>query len=42
MGDPTGKDRSALLTDDDIRANIEGIKGVFSKFLTFGSGPRKH
>ncbi|MFO1468455.1 MAG: tyrosine--tRNA ligase [Steroidobacteraceae bacterium] len=42
VGDPTGKDQQrALLTDDDIRANIEGIKGVFSKFLTFGSGPRE-
>ncbi len=42
VGDPTGKDQQrSLLTDDDIRANIEGIKGVFSKFLTFGSGPRE-
>ncbi len=41
VGDPTGKDQQrALLTDADIAANIEGIKGVFAKFLTFGSGPR--
>ena len=42
VGDPTGKDtQRALLTDADINANIEGIKGVFSKFLTFGSGPKQ-
>jgi tyrosyl-tRNA synthetase len=41
VGDPTGKDQQrALLTDADIAANIEGIKGVFSKFLTFGAGQR--
>ncbi|NWG91880.1 MAG: tyrosine--tRNA ligase [Parvularculaceae bacterium] len=41
VGDPTGKDQQrALLTDADIAANIEGIKGVFAKFLRFGSGPR--
>ncbi len=39
VGDPTGKDESRkLLTDDDIGRNIEGIKGVFSKFLSFESG----
>ena len=42
VGDPTGKDtQRALLTDADINANIEGIKGVFAKFLTFGSGPKQ-
>jgi tyrosyl-tRNA synthetase len=41
VGDPTGRDAArALLTDADIAANIEGIKGVFSKFLAFGDGPR--
>lgn len=41
VGDPTGRDQSrALLTDADIDANIEGIKGVFSKYLRFGDGPR--
>jgi tyrosyl-tRNA synthetase len=41
VGDPTGRDQSrALLTDAEIAANIAGIKGVFSKFLTFGDGPR--
>jgi tyrosyl-tRNA synthetase len=41
VGDPTGKDQQrALLTDANIAANIEGIKGVFAKFLQFGSGPR--
>ena len=41
VGDPTGRDASrALLTDADIAANIDGIKGVFSKFLKFGEGPR--
>ena len=40
VGDPTGKDQQrALLTDADIAANIEGIKGVFAKFLRFGNGP---
>ncbi len=41
VGDPTGRDAArSLLTDADIAANIEGIKGVFSKFLKFGDGPR--
>ena len=40
VGDPTGKDEQRkLLTDTDIQANIDGIKGVFSKFLKFGDGP---
>jgi tyrosyl-tRNA synthetase len=39
VGDPTGKDaQRALLSDAEIAANIEGIKGVFSKFLRFGAG----
>ncbi|MEK7266641.1 MAG: tyrosine--tRNA ligase [Pseudomonadota bacterium] len=41
VGDPTGKDASrALLSDADIAGNIDSIKGVFEKFLKFGSGPR--
>ena len=39
VGDPTGKDEARkLLTDDDIGRNMAGIKGVFSRFLTFGAG----
>lgn len=41
VGDPSGKDESRkMLTDDDIQANIDGIKSVFSKFLTYGDGPK--
>jgi len=40
VGDPSGKDESRkLLTEEDIAANMDGIKTVFSKFLTFGDGP---
>ena len=40
VGDPSGKDsQRAMLSDADIRANIESIRGVFAKFLRFGSGP---
>src|SRR3989337_14635 len=40
VGDPTGKDESRkLLTDEDIAANIAGIRKVFERFLTFGQGP---
>ncbi len=40
VGDPSGKDESRkMLTEADIAANIEGIKQVFAKFLTFGDGP---
>lgn len=40
VGDPSGKDEQRkLLTDDDIQRNIDGIKKVFEKFLTFGDGP---
>jgi tyrosyl-tRNA synthetase len=39
VGDPTGKDaQRALLSDAEIRANIESIKGVFGSFLRFGNG----
>jgi len=40
VGDPSGKDASRLLLDDDrIKANMESIKGIFGQFLTFGDGP---
>ncbi len=40
IGDPSGKDATRqMLTDADIDANIESIKGVFNKFITYGSGP---
>ena len=40
IGDPTGKDASRkILSEEDIAANMAGIKQVFSKFLTFGDGP---
>lgn len=41
VGDPTGKDRQrALLSDEEILANISSIRGVFEKFLSFGEGPK--
>ncbi len=40
VGDPSGKDESRQLLDDAaIAANMDGIKGVFSQFLSFGDGP---
>ena len=40
VGDPTDKDKSRpLLTDEQIAANIAGIKKAFEPFLTFGDGP---
>ena len=40
VGDPSGKDESRrLLTDEDIAANIAGIRKVFERFLDFGDGP---
>lgn len=37
IGDPSFKDEARrLLTQDDIAANIKGIKKVFSSYLTFG------
>ncbi|MBX7531670.1 tyrosine--tRNA ligase [Qipengyuania sp. 1XM1-15A] len=40
VGDPSGKDESRkMLTDDDIDANIAGIRKVFERLLTFGDGP---
>ena len=40
VGDPTDKDQSRpLLTEEKIQANIDSIKSVFARFLTFGDGP---
>ncbi len=40
IGDPSGKDEARkLLSEDQIAANMAGIKEVFTKFLTFGEGP---
>jgi tyrosyl-tRNA synthetase len=40
VGDPSGKDETRkILTVDDIERNKNGIKQVFSNFLTFGDGP---
>jgi tyrosyl-tRNA synthetase len=40
VGDPSGKDESRLLlTEEKINENMEGIKSIFSKYLTFGDGP---
>jgi tyrosyl-tRNA synthetase len=40
VGDPSGKDESRkLLTNEEIAGNMESIKTVFSKYLTFGDGP---
>ncbi len=40
VGDPSGKDESRqLLSDEQIEANIAGIRRVFEQFLTFGDGP---
>ncbi|MDZ4372951.1 MAG: tyrosine--tRNA ligase [Phenylobacterium sp.] len=40
IGDPTDKDQSRpLLTEAQIQSNIDSIKTVFAKFLTFGDGP---
>jgi tyrosyl-tRNA synthetase len=40
IGDPTGRDESRkLLSDEEIAANMAGIRQVFDRFLTFGDGP---
>ena len=37
VGDPSGRDESRRLLDDAaIQANIDGIKRIFSEFVTFG------
>ena len=39
VGDPSGRDESRkLLTIEQIEANKDGIRRVFSKFVTFGEG----
>ena len=39
VGDPSGKDETRkYLSDSTIRQNLEGIKEIFSNFLTFGDG----
>ena len=39
VGDPSGKDESRKLLDDDaIAANMAGIKKVFARYLDFGDG----
>jgi tyrosyl-tRNA synthetase len=39
VGDPSGKDESRKLLDDvAIQKNLDGIKQVFSKYLSYGSG----
>ena len=40
VGDPSFRaDERPLLTPDQIDANIDGIKQVFSHYVTFGDGP---
>jgi tyrosyl-tRNA synthetase len=40
VGDPSGKDESRKILDDAaINKNIDGIKQVFAKYLTYGNGP---
>ena len=40
IGDPSGRDEARrLLSDDEIAANMAGIRRVFEKFLRFGGGP---
>ena len=39
VGDPSGKDESRqLLNDEQIGANMAGIKSVFSRYVNFGAG----
>jgi tyrosyl-tRNA synthetase len=39
VGDPSGKDESrSLLNDETIANNLAGIREVFAKFLSFGDG----
>ncbi|HKK98322.1 MAG TPA: tyrosine--tRNA ligase, partial [Marivita sp.] len=40
VGDPSFRaDERPLLTPDQIDANIDGMKQVFAKYLTYGDGP---
>jgi tyrosyl-tRNA synthetase len=41
VGDPSGRDETRqLLSDEQINANIAGIRATFARFLDFGAGPR--
>ena len=41
VGDPSFKDEARkLMTPETIQSNIDGIKQVFSNYLTFGDGPK--
>ncbi len=40
IGDPSGKDESRkLLSEDQIQANMAGIRRFFDRYLVFGDGP---
>ena len=40
VGDPSGKDEvRKYLSNEIIKENMNGIKNIFSKFLSFGNGP---
>ncbi len=40
IGDPSGKDESRkLLTDEQIEANMAGVRLCFDPFVRFGDGP---
>ncbi len=40
VGDPSGRDETRkLLSEDDIAANMAGIREVFARYLAFGDGP---
>jgi tyrosyl-tRNA synthetase len=40
IGDPSGKDASRqMITEEKIAKNMNGIKQIFEKYLTFGDGP---
>ena len=40
VGDPSGKDEARrLLSDEQIAANLAGIRTIFGRFLRFGDGP---
>jgi tyrosyl-tRNA synthetase len=42
VGDPSGRDETRrILPIETIEANKDGIKAVFSRFLTFGAGKRE-
>ena len=39
VGDPSGKDEARkLLAEDDITTNMDGIKEIFERYVTIGSG----